>query len=90
MRPTPTIAPISVCELEAGIPKYQVPRFQMIAASRSANTIAKPVPEPTFRTSSTGSNDTMLYATTPLDTMTPMKFQHPDQITAHVGFRVCV
>ena len=38
--PTPTIEPISVCELDAGMPKDQVPRFQMIAAIRSANTIA--------------------------------------------------
>ena len=36
------IEPISVCELEAGRPSYQVPRFQMIAAISSANTIAKP------------------------------------------------
>ena len=38
--PTPTIEPISVCELEAGMPSHQVPRFQMIAAMSSANTIA--------------------------------------------------
>ena len=36
------IEPISVCELDAGRPSYQVPRFQMIAAISSANTIAKP------------------------------------------------
>ena len=34
--PTPMIEPISVCELEAGRPKYQVPRFQIIAAITSA------------------------------------------------------
>ena len=38
--PTPTIEPISVCELEAGMPSHHVPRFQMIAAMSSANTIA--------------------------------------------------
>ena len=38
--PTPTIEPIRVCELEAGMPSHQVPRFQMIAAMSSANTIA--------------------------------------------------
>jgi hypothetical protein len=27
--------PIKVCELEAGIPKYQVPKFQKIAESKS-------------------------------------------------------
>ena len=38
--PTPTIDPIRVCELEAGMPIHQVPRFQMIAEMSSANTIA--------------------------------------------------
>ena len=38
--PTPTIEPIRVCELEAGMPSHHVPRFQMIAAMSSANTIA--------------------------------------------------
>ncbi len=38
--PTPTIEPIRVCELEAGRPSHQVPRFQMIAEISSANTIA--------------------------------------------------
>ena len=38
--PTPTIEPISVCELEAGMPSHQVPRFQMIAEISSANTMA--------------------------------------------------
>ena len=32
-RPTPRIEPIRVCELEAGMPKYQVPRFQAMAAA---------------------------------------------------------
>ena len=40
--PTPMIEPIRVCELEAGRPKYQVPRFQKTAATNSENTIAKP------------------------------------------------
>ena len=31
--PTPIIEPISVCELEAGRPNHQVPRFQIIAAT---------------------------------------------------------
>lgn len=41
-KPTPIIAPISVCELDAGKPKYHVPKFQIIAASNSENTIASP------------------------------------------------
>ena len=40
--PTPMIEPIRVCELDAGSPNDQVPRFQMIAAIRSAKTMAKP------------------------------------------------
>ena len=45
--PTPMTEPISVCELDDGSPKYQVPRFQMMAAVSSANTIANPAPLPT-------------------------------------------
>ncbi len=48
------IDPKRVCELEAGRPRYQVPRFQMIADNRSAKTIAKPAPDPTWITNSTG------------------------------------
>ena len=42
VRPTPMIEPISVCELEAGNPTYQVPKFQTIAEISSAKTIANP------------------------------------------------
>ena len=41
-RPTPRIEPIRVCELEAGMPKYQVPRFQAMAALSMENTITRP------------------------------------------------
>jgi hypothetical protein len=58
-RPTPMIDPIKVCELEAGRPRYQVPRFHRIAPIRSANTMANPAPEPTCRISSTGSSAMM-------------------------------
>src|ERR1035438_4128441 len=54
-RPTPMIEPTMVWELEAGSPNHQVLRFQMMAAIRSANTIANPAPELTWRISSTGS-----------------------------------
>ena len=83
--PTPMIEPISVCEDEAGRPKYQVPRFQMMAAISSANTIAKPAPEPTCRISSTGSSEMMPKATAPVEVSTPMKFHAPDQATARWG-----
>ena len=38
--PTPRSEPIKVCELEQGIPKYQVPKFQIIAPNKTAKTIA--------------------------------------------------
>ena len=73
--PTPMIEPISVCELEAGRPRYQVPRFQMIAAISSANTIANPAELPTCRISSTGSSEMMPNATAPLDSRTPEEIE---------------
>src|SRR5271155_5491424 len=88
--PTPIIAPIRACELEAGRPKYHVPRFQMIADRSNAKTIANPAPDPTFNTSSTGSSASTPKATPPLDVKTPIRFQQPDQTTATVGFNVCV
>ena len=57
--PTPRMDPMSVCELEAGSPRYHVPRFQMIAERSKAKTMAKPEAEPTLSTNSTGSNATM-------------------------------
>ncbi len=84
------IEPISVCEDEAGSPRDQVPRFQMIAAISSANTIAKPASEPTCRISSTGSSDTMPKATAPVDVSTPRKLNNPDQTTATFGASECV
>ncbi len=44
--PTPRIAPIIVCELDDGRPKYQVPRFHSVAASSSDRIIARPRPTP--------------------------------------------
>ena len=84
------IDPINVCELEAGKPRYQVPRFQMIAAISNANTMAKPAALPTWRISSTGSSDTMLKATAPDDSTTPRKLKQPDQTTAKCAGIVCV
>src|SRR5262249_902922 len=80
--PTPMIEPIRVCELDAGRPRYQVPRFQMIAAINSANTIAKPAELPTCRISSTGNSEMMPKATAPLETITPRKLKNPDHVTA--------
>ena len=77
------IEPISVCEEDAGSPKYQVPRFQMMAAISSANTIAKPALLPTCRINSTGSSETMPKATAPEESSTPRKLKKPDHITAN-------
>src|ERR1700749_4166669 len=77
MRPTPTIEPIRVCELDAGRPRYHVPTFQMIADNSSEKTIAKPAPDPTLITSSTGNNATMPKATAPEEVSTPIRFQQP-------------
>ena len=90
INPTPTIEPISVCELEAGRPNHQVPKFHRMAESSSAKIMAKPASEPTCRISSTGSSATMPKATAPEDRRTPRKFQHPDQTTAWVGVRLLV
>ena len=38
--PIPIIEPIKVCELEAGMPKYQVPRFHKIAEINKERAIA--------------------------------------------------
>ena len=54
----------------------------MIAAIRSANTIANPAELPTCRISSTGSSEIMPNATAPLDSRTPRKLKKPDQTTA--------
>ncbi len=79
------IEPISVCDEDAGSPSHQVPRFHTMAAISSANTIAKPAPEPTCRISSTGSSEMMPKATAPLDTSTPRKLKKPDHTTAKFG-----
>ena len=39
-KPTPKSEPMSVCELEHGMPRYHVPRFQIIAPNKTARIIA--------------------------------------------------
>ena len=80
--PTPMIEPTMVCELDAGRPNHHVPRFHRIAAISSANTMAKPVPELTFRISSTGSSVMTAKATVPDDNSTPVRLHSPDHTTA--------
>ena len=74
--------PIKVCELEAGKPKYQVPRFQIIADSSSEKT--------TLRINSTGSSASTPNATAPPELNTPSRFQMPLHTTAALGCSVCV
>jgi hypothetical protein len=88
--PTPTIAPINVCELDAGRPKYHVPKFHRIAETRSARTIAIPAPLPLCTRSSAGKSFVMLIATAMPPSATPEKLQIPDQITATCGRSVFV
>src|SRR5580692_147779 len=88
--PTPIIDPIMVCELEAGNPKYHVPRFQIIAATSSANTMANPALPPTCRINSTGSSEIIPNATNPVEVSTPTKFHSPDHTTATCGSSECV
>src|ERR1700689_547092 len=73
--PTPMMEPSRECELEAGKPRYHVPRFHTMAESKSAKTIAKPAPDPTLSTSSTGNKAITPKATPPVDTNTPIRFQ---------------
>src|SRR5215471_11029068 len=88
--PTPMIDPMSVCELDAGSPKYQVPRFQIMDESSRANTMANPAAVPTLRTSSTGRSETTPNATAPEEVRTPIRFHIPDQSTAWDGRNVRV
>ena len=84
------IDPISVWELEAGRPKYQVPTFQRMAETSREKTMANPAADPTWMTNSTGSRFTMLKATAPVEVSTPRKLKNPDQITAGTAGRVWV
>ena len=84
-RPTPMMAPIRVCELEAGMARYQVPKFQMIADSSRAITMAMPAPVSILTSKSTGRRCTMLKATAMPPSKTPRKFINPDQTTATCG-----
>ena len=77
--------PTMVCELEAGRPNHQVPRFQIMAAMSRAKTMAKPAPELTLRMSSTGSSVMTAKATVPVEKSTPARLQIPDQTTAILG-----
>ena len=74
-----------VCELDAGSPNHQVPRFHRMAAMSRAKTMAKPAPELTCRISSTGSSVITAKATVPVEKSTPARLHIPDQTTAMFG-----
>ena len=61
-----------------------------MAETSNANTMANPALLPTCKINSTGSSEMMLNATSPDETITPRKFQNPDQTTATWGSRECV
>lgn len=57
----------------------------MMAENSRAYTMAKPLPVPACRISSTGSSEMMPKATTPLESNTPRKLKKPDHTTATIG-----
>ena len=83
VKPIPIMAPISVWELDAGRPKYQVPRFQIIAASNMENTMARPCDDPILSSRSVGSICTMAYATLRPPSKTPKKLNTAAMTTAN-------
>src|ERR1039457_4619820 len=88
--PSPKIEPIRVCELEQGIPIYHVARFQIIAVTIKANTIAMLWERLLSIRTSEGRRLIIPIATAIPPTLTPIKFQNPDQMTATVGLSECV
>jgi len=88
--PTPKIEPSNVCELEQGIPIYQVPIFQMIAVNINANIIAMLCAVLWSARIDMGNKFMIPIATAIPPKKTPAKLKMPDQITATVGFRAFV
>ena len=84
-KPMPIIEPINVCELDAGIPKYQVPKFQTIPERSMPKTKLTLSPVLSKTKSFSGSKLTIPIATLypqKLLKNKPMKFQSPDQTIA--------
>jgi hypothetical protein len=61
--PAPSKEPIKVCELEQGIPKYQVPKFHNMAPTRTAMIMAMASFILRFKTVSRGKMEAILVAT---------------------------
>ena len=78
------IEPISVCEDDAGRPSHQVPRFQMIAAISSANTMAKPALRADLQDQlDRQQRDDAEGDRAARTSSTPRKLKKPDQTTAN-------
>lgn len=88
-RDTQRIEPISVWELDAGIPMYHVPKFQIIAAMRSESTahIPKAIPwlEDSYAILSSGRSFMMPIATPVPPITTPKKLKNAARSTAFFG-----
>jgi hypothetical protein len=82
---THMIDPISEWELDAGIPKYQVPAFQRIAEMRSDNTTHTPKEVFCSAMTSSGSRCMIAIATLIPQSTTPKKFMIPERMTAFWG-----
>lgn len=82
---TPRIEPISVCELDAGSPRYQVPKFQIIAAMRSESTTQTQNTMLELPIFSSG-RSFMIHIATPVPPMiTPKKLKNAANMTAFFG-----
>lgn len=84
---TPRIEPMRVCELDAGIPRYHVPKFQMMAAMRSASTAQMPNAIPECAILSSGRSFMMPIATHVPPITTPIKLKNAARSTAFFAER---
>lgn len=73
---------MSVCELDAGSPRYQVPKFQIIAAIRRARTADTPNAIPELAILSSGRSFMMAIATPVPPRTTPRKLKNAASMTA--------
>jgi hypothetical protein len=87
---TQRIEPISVCELDAGMARYQVPKFQMIDERRSAEMTATPYPVGSAMMWSTGRRWMIPIATAVPPIATPRKLKKAAIITDFFGERELV
>ena len=78
----PRMEPIRVWELDAGMPKYQVPRFQTMAENSRENTMIRPWVESMPKQQIDGQqvNDGIGHPNPP--SMTPAKLNRPEATTA--------